>query len=78
MKALLVTEGLTQTQEVVKNSIRGLYIQQLEIRTLCNFFVVFEKKNGKMFGKCKQMTWAMLGLTGSERVSHSQVRPTAS
>lgn len=77
VKALLVTEGLTQTQEVVKNSIRGLYTQQLEIRTLCNFFVVSEK-NGKMFGKCKQMTWAMLGLTGSERVSHSQVRPTAS
>lgn len=44
MKALLVTEGLTQTQEVVKNSIRGLYIQQLEIRTLCNFFLLFLKK----------------------------------
>lgn len=73
-----MTEGLTQTQEVVKNRIRGVYIQLLEIRTLCNFFLLFLKKNGKMFGKCRQMTWAMLGLTGSERVSHSQVRPTAS
>lgn len=72
-----MTEGLTQTQEVVKNRIRGVYIQLLEIRTLCNFFFVFEK-NGKMFGKCRQMTWAMLGLIGSERVSHSQMRPTAS
>lgn len=75
---MLVTEGLTQILEAVKNSIRGLYTQQLEIRTLCIFVVVFEKKNGKMFGKCKQMTWAILELTGSERVSHSQVRPTAS
>lgn len=33
VKALLVTEGLTQILEVVKNSIRELYIQQLEIRT---------------------------------------------
>lgn len=71
-----MTEGLTQILEAVKNSIIGLYTQQLEIRTLC-IFVVFEK-NGKMFGKCKQMTWAILALTGSERVSHSQVRPTAS
>lgn len=44
VKALLVTEGLTQILEAVKNSIRGLYIQQLEIRTLYIFVVVFEKK----------------------------------
>lgn len=68
-----MTEGLTQTQEVVKNSIRGLYIQWLEIRTPC--ILQFLGKNGKMFGKHKQMTWAMSGLTGSEQVSHSQVRP---
>lgn len=48
---MLVTEGLTQILEAVKNSIRGLHIQQLEIRTLDIFVVVFEK-NGKMFGKC--------------------------
>lgn len=44
---MLVTEGLTQILEAVKNSIRGLYTQQLEIRTLCIFVVVCEKKMAK-------------------------------
>lgn len=42
-----MTEELTQILEAVKNSIRGLYIQQLEIRTLYIFVVIFEKKMAK-------------------------------
>lgn len=77
-RTVLVTEGLTQVLEVVKNSIRGLYIQQFEIHMHCIFFFFFFEKMAKCLANVSKWLGLCLGLTGSEQVSHSQARPTAS
>lgn len=73
---MLVTEGLTQIWEVVKNSIRGLYIQQFEIHMRGIFF--FFLKMAKCLANVSK--WVGLGWVSPalSEVSHSQVRPTAS